>query len=60
MAVDLSQIPVRMCIAVQLENGLWQAYCIACHWSGTELRTKEAAERSARRHTCRKRGDATK
>lgn len=58
MAVDLSKVPIRMCAVVPLENGRHQAFCIACGWTGTGLRTKDAAERQARRHSCRKVGDA--
>lgn len=57
MAVDLSKVPVRMCVVVPVEKQ-HQAFCIACGWTGRAQRTKDAAERQARRHSCRKRGDA--
>lgn len=50
-------MPVRMCVVVPLDNGNWQAYCIACKWEPNDQRSKAAAERQARRHTCRKKGD---
>jgi hypothetical protein len=56
VAVDLSKVPIRMCAVVQLENGLHEAFCIACGWVARPAKTKAAAERIARRHTCRKRG----
>lgn len=49
-------MPVRMCVVVPLDNGNWQAYCIACKWEPNDQRSKAAAERQARRHTCRKKG----
>lgn len=56
MTVDLDKVPVRMCAVVQLENGLHEAFCIACDWQARPQRTKAAAERIARRHSCRTRG----
>lgn len=57
MAVDLSSVPIRMCAVAPLENGQSQAFCIACGWTGKPMATKAAAERQARRHSCRKKGD---
>lgn len=45
-------LPIRMCVVVQLEDGQWQGYCIACHWQPRASKTKPAAERKASRHTC--------
>lgn len=51
------QLPVRMCIVVPLDDGTYEPYCIACHWSGRPKRTRRMAENQARHHTCRKKGD---
>lgn len=56
MAVDLDNLPIRMCAVAQLESGLHEAFCIACGWRARPQRTNAAAERIARRHTCRKKG----
>jgi len=55
--VNASQLPVRMCIVVPLDDGTYEAYCIACHWQGRPKPSRRSAESQARRHTCRKRGD---
>lgn len=57
MSVDINSIPIRMCAVVPLEDGRHQAFCIACGWTGRPMATKGAAERQARRHSCRKKGD---
>jgi hypothetical protein len=57
MSVDISRIPIRMCVVVPREDGRHQAFCIACHWTGRPMATQAAAERQARRHSCRKKGD---
>lgn len=44
-------IPVRMCVAVPMEDGSYQAFCIACKWL-RPAKTKAAAERKALRHSC--------
>lgn len=52
----MKELPVRMCAVVPTEDGRHQAFCIACGWLAKPQATKAAAERVAKRHSCRKRG----
>lgn len=48
-----------MCVVIPLDNGKFQAYCIACHWSSPPKHLDYSAANAALRHDCadrRKRG----
>lgn len=54
----MDALPVRMCVVVPLENGTYEAYCIACGWHGVPKKAERSAENLARHHTCRRRGES--